>query len=260
MNIGQMLKAGLDSASTQFTAYLVALVVISSLTMALLQAAKEMTPLRRVYNRRRLQAWLGARALKVHHGTHNAAEAETELLRLATDGDANAFFNAELEALCSQFSSAAMVVMDAPSLNQESEALFRLLTVNAPGEDVKLLLRAKLPNPLSAYALEKQTVAEITDAADRRQTLIDARNRVRHQITQSISSFQISTGAHWQLGLKWASWILSTLLVIAMLALATGNVKSAFERPGMLLFTAGFSGFLAPIARDLLAALQKLRT
>jgi hypothetical protein len=253
--IGDLIGSGLAKASNEFTAYLVALGVISALTMALLQAVKELTPLRARYNRWRLRKWLEARAVDEHRKIADAAE--KELLRLATDGDAFAFYSAELDSLSGQFSSAAQLVMDYPRQNED---LFRLLALNATEADVKLLLKDALPHPVPLAALEQQTPGEMKAAAEKRQEIIDARNRVRHQITQSIASFQMTAASRWQMGFKVASWVVSTILVGVAIGLATPPAgTTSTNSPGVLIATAAFSGFLAPVARDLLVALQNLR-
>src|SRR5690348_4000316 len=100
MDFGRLITGGLDYASRSFSGYLLAIGVIGGLTMALLQAAKELTNWRKNFNRRKLHEWLSARLVTLgQHGDGSKLqqcvdEAEGELLRLATDRDVDAFYGA----------------------------------------------------------------------------------------------------------------------------------------------------------------------
>jgi len=257
IDLGANIETGLNYASHSFSGYLLAVGVIGGLTMALLQAAKDLTGWRARFNRDRLREWLQARVRVLNPDAtdqaHFVDQAELELLRLATDRDADAFYGAELEALAAQFSGAALLVLDYPRLNSE---LFRLLTVHATTQDVDTLLQEYKPViPIPGIAVQQYSAEKLTAEAETRHKLTETRNRIRHQVTQSISSFQVSAAARWQRRLKGYAWLTSTALTfIAFLFSDVG-----WRQAGWLLLLSAVSGFLAPIARDLLAALQRLR-
>ena len=259
MDITTAVPAALTKISHDKLSYLMALTAISSLSMAFLQAVKEMTPVRMNYNRRRLGLWLAARARQVTDTQPEelAARAERELRRLASDGDEFALYGGDVATLCTQFSAAATILLDYPPLNSE---LFRMLTVYGTKADVILLLKNRPVPPVPLVPTQQYDKAELVKASESRQSLIDARNRVRHQLTQSIASFQLEAGSRWERLMKIWAWVLSTVLTVGLGA-AAGKVggEDWLIRVVALLLVAGVSGFLAPIARDLVVALQNLR-
>jgi len=260
MDFFSAIHDGLININQHLLAYLMDLCVIGSLAMALLQAVKEMGTLRQDYNRKHLLVWLGRRSSLVKPAPPDPADylndAEEELLRIATDRDQYAFYGGDVAAMCTQFSGAATVLLDYPELSPQ---LFHLLTVNSEEEDVKLLLSAKPLPPMPILPNQTVTHAELKQAALERQALIDARNRIRHQLIQSISSFQSAVSARWERTMKLWAWLLSLLLTFlagSLAGLLSGN-HAAAHLLGLLLASA-ISGFLAPIARDLVAALEGL--
>ena len=210
--------------------------------------------------RRKLREWLAARVITQYKDCEDGKvskcvdAAELELLRLATDKDATAFYGADLDALCTRFSGAALLVLDYPKLSLE---LYLLLTIHAKHQDAELLLRDYKPViPIPGLAEKQYTVVELTTSAEERYKITETRNRNRHQVTQSIASFQTSASAQWQRKLKLWSWGVSAGLT--MIAFLMSDVS--WNQIGWLMLLSVTSGFLAPIARDLLAALQQLRT
>jgi hypothetical protein len=260
MDFFSAIHNGLVNINQYALAYLMDLCVISALAMAILQSVKEISTLREDYNRKHFLVWLGRRSSFVTPAPQNPAtysnDAEGELLRIATDRDQYAFYGGDVAAMCAQFSGAATVLLDYPELSPQ---LFYLLTINGEPNDVNLLLSAKPLPPMPILANQTLTYAQLKQAALDRQALIDARNRIRHQLTQSISSFQSTVSARWERTMKFWAWLISLLLTFlagALAGLLTGNDAGAHI---VLLFLASaISGFLAPIARDLVAALEGL--
>ena len=84
----------------------------------------------------------------------------------------------------------------------------------------------------------------------------DARNRVTHQLQRAVDGFQIATGYRWTYYMKIASFVVSAIL--AAIAVQTKG-QGILSHIGVIAFTAVLAGFLAPIARDLAATIQKLR-
>jgi hypothetical protein len=240
--------------------YLLDLCVISALAMAILQAAKEISTVREDYNRRHFLTWLDRRSSLVKPAPRRPDEylnkAEGELLRIATDRDQFAFYGGDAATMCAQFSGAASVLLDYPELSPQ---LFHLLTVNSEERDVEMLMRAKPLPPMPVLPNQALTYAELKQAALERQALIDARNRIRHQLSQSISSFQSTVSARWERTMKFWAWFLSLLLTFLAGSLAgflTG--RDTASHVVILFIASAISGFLAPIARDLVAALEGL--
>ena len=91
--------------------------------------------------------------------------------------------------------------------------------------------------------------------ADHRQRVFDARNRVRALTHRSVENFKLLTASEWRRRLQVASFSISML--IAVLALVMSGALR--DRPWTFVWSGLIAGFLAPVARDLLAAVQQLR-
>lgn len=240
--------------------YLLAVAGLGTLTMALLQVIKDTTPVRRWFFISEMNRWFARHAqivaVKKSKSDVEAAwpevdrgQAQKDLLTLAADGDRLAFFSLDIEKLCGQWSAAAQIVADYPKRYPD---LFRCLTALAAPADQELLLSI-VPEVIPA-ALEAQLPAEhqVTRIGER-QKFANARTRVVHQIQRAIDSFQICATYRWQWHLHIASFCVSYALAVVALLL------SDISAPGPLLVGAAIAGFLAPVARDLLAAVQALR-
>jgi hypothetical protein len=72
---------------------------------------------------------------------------------------------------------------------------------------------------------------------------------------RAVEIFKLSTAADWRRYLQIGALVLSVLIALLALILS-GGLR---ERPGTVIWMALVAGFLAPVARDLLAAVQQLR-
>jgi hypothetical protein len=214
--------------------------------MALIQTAKDLFPLRRLFQRGRVRDWLedGARDAIKFGRTVSGGTAESDLIHLATDDDSSAFYDLPIEQLCGQLNAAAQLALDYPDLH------FDLLAVTASGaavDDVKALLTPP-QLPAKAEDMTPQLQAAKT-------SYTDARNRVSHQVQRAIDALQISVGFRWKWYLQIAAFVLSALIA--------GFADWIYGAPPRslvnILITTLLAGFLAPVARDLMAALQKAR-
>ncbi|MBM3907102.1 MAG: hypothetical protein FJ363_03375 [Gemmatimonadetes bacterium] len=245
----QKFFAGADSALTPFLA---ALTVIGVATMAIIQTIKDTTPFRRKFQAAALDAWLreGADEANAAFGDAlrrlglsqvNPATAREQLVRLSVDGEEKALFSLSVEQMCGQMNSAVQVALDYPT------KYAHLLFVAASGADAE---------DAKALADTAVTGASSMDDASRI-ALADARNRVVHQLQRAIDGFQIKTSFRWKWWLQFASFALS--VVLSWIALLPWQGAEGFTKIVAVLLTAAAAGFLAPVARDLTAALQKMR-
>lgn len=254
----QIAKAITDftsSISNHFISFLGAMAGVGILSMAVIQAIKDTFPVRRVFQRQWLKHWLECKTAEAAgKGSEfgvNPTNAENDLMRLATDDNGNAFYDLPIEQLCGQYNAAIQVALDYPKQHRDlliaTAALASaddLLLVLNPPDAAKLRLNMADPN-LSPQLL------------DERQRFIDARTRVTHQVQRAIDSIQISAGFRWKFWLQIASFGLSALIA--------GLGVAIFFNPGKeggfitVIVTGVMGGFLAPVARDLVAALQQLR-
>src|SRR5690242_13378424 len=93
----------------------VALTISGALTMAVIQIMKDMTPIRRGFQRRWI-AWWMRRNARVFDPAQppNADTAEGFLVELATGNDRNAFFDLSADQLVGQMNAAAQITLDYP--------------------------------------------------------------------------------------------------------------------------------------------------
>ncbi len=232
--------------SDELVPFAAAATAVGTLSMALIQTIKDMFPIRELYQRRWIRRWLHTqldRAPTTFQATPQAAEAD--LLRLTVDSNASAFYSLGIEQLCGQMNSASQVALDYPSLHQ---SLLLAFAANANPVDLAMVL-----NFSNVIKQSNADLYAVPIEAPPMTDFIDARNRVSHQIQRAIDAVQIAAGFSWQKLLQKTSIIVSFILSLIGITLMSTTVW-------WLAFPMAIAaGFLAPVARDLVAALQNLR-
>src|SRR5579864_3878128 len=252
--LDQIAKAITDftaSIASHFIAFLSAMAGVGILSMAIMQAIKDTFPVRRAFQRQWLKRWFGCKAeeaAKGGRGTANPAAAETDLIRLATDGNANAFYDLPIEQLAGQFNAAIQIVLDSPARHRD---LMTATAARADASDLQLLFE---PPPAVTLPLNPSDLNQATI----RQQFIDARTRVTHQVQRAIDSIQISAGFRWKFYLQLAAIVLSGIFAGSGVAWFLHN-SDLWDRISAALVVGILGGFLAPVARDLVASVQQLR-
>lgn len=231
-----------------------ALAIAGTISMAILQIIKELTPLRRVYQRRWLEHWFRDRSERFKSAASkaerdaketlrerlpiDAQKAQSTLVELATGGEENAFYDLAIEQVVAQMNAAAQVALEYPS------NYFPLLAVVSQGADVgdvSQVLAGAVPRTRKGAA----------------QAPLDARNRVGHRIQRNLDGIQIALGSRWKLWMQ----ITSITLTVAFVELAIATNITTFDTAtfavGVVLGIVG--GYIAPVTRDLVASLQSLR-
>jgi hypothetical protein len=253
--MGQLITGvkSLISDINGLSGYLLAVAALGTLTMAVLQVIKDLTPARRWFQRYRMLNFLNEHvevAAKNLGLKACAASAEKEILLLATDSDAGAFYSLEIEKLCGQWNAAVQIVIDSP---KEYEDFFSCVAARASQKDFEIVLGRDFPETLPSHEEARLPLDEQKRRLDQRHLFVGARTRVTHQIQRAIDAFQIDTSFRWKWLLQLASFFISFLF--ALMALNRSLVSQ-----GNALVSAAIAGFLAPVARDLFATLQKLRS
>jgi hypothetical protein len=266
----QSVTQGLQLLTHWILILAVPLAGIGALSMALIQTAKNMLPLRRWFQQNRVEHWLAHRANEATAAAKTAgsasapasiAQAKSDLVHLATAGDASALYSLPIEQLCGQINASTQVLLDYPSLHWN---LLRCLASEAHPPDLALL---NPPDPAVHAArkmLLRKPAVTLTDAEHNQvDDYVAARNRVSHQIQRAVDALQISVSFRWKFWMQLASILLSAALGVATLLIgsAYGQINlSSRGQCGLIVLTAILSGFLAPVARDLVAALEQIRT
>jgi hypothetical protein len=215
-------------------------IAIASIATALVELLKDLFPVRRAFQRNFLKRWFAERlAAKPNAGAIEFRKAEAELVRLATGGDRDAFYDLEPAQLCGQVNSAAQQVIAFPKRHSN---LLRFLAPEADPNDVELLTSATNTTPGNA----------MTDP----QELFDARNRVTHQLQRSVDALQISMSFRWkffiQIIINFVCFILAFGVVLAVKTSSWFSVAEAIA-VGLL------AGFVSPLLSDLASFINQLR-
>jgi hypothetical protein len=246
-----------DAIYDRVFAFAAVLSAVGLVTMAFLQTVKDAFPVRRLFQRFWVRRWFVAQMEKTHRlGVISAASGPTELpglppeedlLLLATGEDADAFYDLPIEQLCAQMNAAAAIVLDYP---WRHERLLHALSAGASPPDIAALMAAR---PIAEKPRSEQTDEDRRRLSD----TVDPRGRVGHQIQRNIDALQIAAGFRWKLVLQVISIALSGALVVV--ALWVFGTPPELANLWLYVLAAVLSGFLAPVARDLVAALQQLR-
>ena len=331
---GQII-AGLKQITDAVERWAIPLAAIGSVSMAFIQAVKNLTPIRSEFQRRRLRGWLRAsfsdrynrpreiqsrfqlrglrewlrasfadrynrlrksgkgdpsekEELEPQRGVEQAAalrdeqkrapkenqvtvpgvpgtaprvedvrvdSARDDLVSLATSGDDGAFYALPIEDLCDQIRKVVSVILDYP---KSHECLLYLLARGAKREDIERILNMpeseSLPDRTQSVDAEKAAFREYAAA----------KNRLLVQIRCSVDAIQTSIGYRWKLYLQLSAMILSGLL--GVIALNLGSIeanKGSMSRTSTFLLSlliGLLAGVLAPVARDLIAGIEKWRS
>ncbi len=269
--IQALLKYVSDHAYQFFTA----IAAVGVLSMAIIQTIKDMLPVRNWFQQFFVRRWMQQKANDSRNETiswlrgggsewfseegertdpraqmakfergPDWAVAERDLFKLATDGDDKALYDLPIEQLCGQINAAAQVVLDRPA--DHPDLMLCLASVADPVD----IARVMFP-PAEAKAARP---VDDDEGRRRHDSFVDARTRVTHQVQRAIDALQITAGYRWKFGLQVISIGLSGVIAaIGVWRFAPGAGLSSVLVIGVL------GGFLAPVARDLVAALQQLR-
>jgi len=234
-----VIEAALTAVDDYSFGFLVALSGVGIITMALLQLFKDLLPSRRVFQRNWFDNWLAEAAAAQKLSAGAAQEAQRQLVDLATAGDDRALFDLPVEQFTGQINAAVQAVLDQPDQYQH---LVRLLAQRANPKDLKTLFVKRRPN--AGAALEHY---------------MEARNRVSRQIQRTLDAVQIAMSNSWKRLLHWLSVVISAAIIGAALTIYGGPDIWRGPTYGYALATALLGAFIAPVARDLVSAIQNLR-
>ena len=223
-----------NDVANHLAGYVAALSILGGVSMALLQTLKDLFPIRQWFQKFYLSQWMKEGATEAGLPPAAAATAESDLLKLAVDGDAAALYDLQIEQVCGQYTAAIQVVLEYPASHPD---LLRITASQARRADVDAVLAGPGPGVPPSQAF------------------LDARNRVTHQCQRAIDALQITAGFRW----KWIFQVASVLLSIVLAWIAMSYQPTIAPNPISVLVTALLAGFLAPVAKDLLAVLQKAR-
>lgn len=226
-----------------------ALSIVGVATMAVIQMTRDLFPIRRKFHEFEVRRWFDKAAAHVQEpeilevwkkagvAPPDPAKAFHQLVRLTTAGDANALLSLEIERLSGQMAAASRVTADFPPIGPD---FMHCLAAYASPADL-----ARVETERAVYASlskEDQTAAA------------EARARVQHHIQRAIDGLQIGVSHRWKFWHHIASLAIGFVIVLAALS----QQRKEWGMAGAVLISV-LAAFVAPVSKDLVAALQQLR-
>jgi len=252
-------------------------IAIGVLTMAVIQMVRMTYPVRGIFHGRRVRAWLRAGIVPEARSNNKSevsspqrdpvAGAVSELLKLAVTSDSRALFDLSIEQLCGQMAAAIDPVLDAPT---EQRELLGGLAGESGMDDVNRYVTAwenwrdrlkgsksqssggnmqRLSEPSKGNSQATSEPSEIDIK------FLDARNAVSRRIHRNIDGFQILVSTNWKRMLRIGA------VIIAGVLSCYGTAEITDVRSRLFFVFAGgiMGGFIATVARDIVAGIEKLR-
>ncbi len=216
---------------------------------AVVQLLKDLLPVRRWFQRSFLNTWFRKRLdqRSIAMPAADFKNAEADLIRLATGGDYNAFYDLETAQLCGQMSSAAQAALAYPNRHP---GLLRYLAPEADAKDIAIVT-ATTPDSVSAKNPDVPA-----DQPQGENALLDARNRLAHHLQRSIDALQISMSFRWKLIVQILVYFICLGASFTSVYVANPSARCNFVEA----FTIGIvAGFLSPAISDLVAVINRLR-
>jgi len=248
---------GVERALKGFTDFALPAVVtlagIGLLVMAVIQLLKDLAPMREIFQRIVFSRYLADayREMGLPEPSRSDRRGEiVDLARLATAGSVGALFSLPVEKFAGQLNVAMQTVMENPARHA---SWVRIMARHCDSEDVGNVIDAG--RTLSRDVAERGEGQVFADDS----SVIDARSRITNEIQRSIDRIQLLMSHKWQRLLKWVSFVLGFCIIFfGVHHFVPGAFKGA-QGGAIWFLIAAIGGFLAPVARDLMAALQSVR-
>jgi hypothetical protein len=251
------LNAGLRAIRGFVADWTIPLAAIGTLSMALLQTAKNLLPMREEFQRRFLRQWIAFAVSDFPENQNdadreptNAALAETDLINLAAAGDSGAFYSLEAAQMCTQIRNLTSVLLDYPDMH---ERLLFCFVSQAQLSDFQQVL-----SPPDHELLSRLPHQHSEEEKKRIKEYAAAKSRLASQMRCSIDAIQASIEFRWKRSMQ----ILSLALcgIIGAVALVISNNGASLADIWGMMLIAVVSGVLAPVARDLAASVENWRS
>jgi hypothetical protein len=259
--------------------YAVTLAAVGALSMALIEMIKSLCSWRDRFHKRMVVAWLKSVPMpaksfavinpppaSILSASEFHEKVYSQLIRLTTgeivgSGEmsksiewrpwdvsrSNSLFALELEKMMGQIQDAADTALGNPNLNSD---LYLFLTSAANIDDISKWFEcaAKPPVPTNKDA----TLAKEQS---------DTYSRLRQLIRRRLDAFQLTTDYRWQTGNQVVSVLLGAVLLFGSLVYLNHNhlPQTPIEWAGIVVLSI-MGGIMAPVAKDLVMALKKVRT
>jgi hypothetical protein len=222
------------------------LAAAGTIAMAALQVVKEVTPYRRKVQYQWFTSWQDERAADVEKCAADealkallrdfpvcASKTRPELVELSAGRAENALFSMSTDDMVAQMKLAIPIVID--EANRYPSTLLTL-SFGASSPDLAMILKGQPQNGSP-------------------QLYFDARARVTRRMERTLDGICIALADRWRLRMQMISLATTTAIVLAVVIAQDAGLGAI-----LLAVPIGIvGGYFAPITRDLVAALQKLR-
>ncbi len=247
--IANSIQGFTQALGDKFLPLAMALSTVGVATMAVIQMAREVFPIRRKFHEFQARRWFDNAAAHVQEpevleawkkagvAPPDPAKAFHQLVRLTTAGDAGAVLSLEIEQLAGQMAAASRMAVDSPSAGPDFLHCLAAYAYPADLADVE-----KARTVYASLSKEDQAAAA------------EARARVQHFIQRAIDGFQVSVSHRWKFWHHIASLAIGFAIVLAALS----QQREGWGMAGAVLISI-VAAFVAPVSKDLVAALQQLR-
>jgi hypothetical protein len=270
----ELVSQSVQQISEFILRYAVTLAAIGALAMALLEAAKALMSVRDRFHKNIVRGWVErartSAPLIAELGLTTRTDEQfhrlvyAQLIRLTTGEDVgdeaakamaasvegvpwdvsakNALFALELDRMMGQIQDAADTALSNPALYPD---LYLFLAAGAGTEDIR-----------NWYAWAGTPAAQTSEDRQLAKRQADTYARVRQLIRRRLDAFQLTAAYRWQTLNQFASVTLgAVLLFLSLLWQRPANASVWVLIPASVL-----GGFLAPVAKDLVIALKRVRS
>jgi hypothetical protein len=262
--------------------YAVTLAALGVLTMAILEAVKKLFNLRQVFQRNALEAWLGqdasgrqaASAYTVASNGQQSAvamsipalarpyewrQAYAELMHLSTGLPMAVPSSKQTPIAFSRSVDFALFELELPQMmGQLQEAADAALNHPASYPHwFTFVTRGVSPNELRQWQDGLKDMATASDAD--RKALGELYGRIRLLVRRQLDAFQTVTAYRWREWNQLYSWALGFVLMFVAQIVSSETSGKPLPAWHMLVAVSLLGGLLAPVAKDLVDALAKIK-
>ena len=193
---------------------------------------------------------LDARLLKL-----SISPSASRVLIFAEANAEEALYSLELERMCGQLQNAFEAILNHPKSYVDA---YKFITLGGKGDQDDRrdwVEYAQESRALGADDTNGRSAAEEADEAKKR---ADTYSRLSGRSQRKLDTFQLRTAYHWKRRNQLAAFIIGALVLCLLLAVQNIGAQEQLS-PWAIALLAIFGGIVAPVAKDLLFSLQKLR-
>jgi hypothetical protein len=246
--LDQLLNALTDLANIDSLQIVAIVAAVGTISMAILQVAKEFVPIRKSYNAHWIKEWFKLRTrsdIDLPGHQSQFLSPEDNLVAVAVGSDPAILYELDVDDLVAQLREARTIILNYPIQN------FPLFVALCPGASQEDINRFLLYHAVAASAAtQKQASTDDLPMFPQAE-----RDRLAAQISANISALGLALNHDWRYRMQLLAMIITTVLMVGAVAFKTKSLEAC-----ALAVPLGIIGsYFAPIARDLIAALQRLR-